>query len=210
MDGKERRLVQVSANPRFHRFQHPLADRSRHCRPRCRGRHPPALEGAFYRVQPDPQFPPLLGDDIAFNGDGMITMFHFKNGKVNFRQRWAHTDKWKLEHEAGRGPVRRLPQSADRRSLGEGRIRGTANTNAFVHGGKLYALKEDSPALVMDPVTLETEGYSDFGGNDRPDLHRPSQDRSRDRRHDRLRLCLRRACCTKDMIYYEVTPGRGR
>ena len=30
--------------------------------------------------------------------------------------------------------------------------------------GKLYALKEDSPPLVMDPLTLETEGYSDFGG----------------------------------------------
>src|SRR5690348_3306793 len=45
---------------------------------------PSALNGAFYRVQPDPQFPPLLGDDIAFNGDGMIAMFRFENGKVNF------------------------------------------------------------------------------------------------------------------------------
>jgi len=41
---------------------------------------PPELNGAFYRVQPDPQFPPRLGDDIAFNGDGMITRFHFHDG----------------------------------------------------------------------------------------------------------------------------------
>ena len=34
---------------------------------------PPELNGAFFRVQPDPQFAPMLGDDIAFNGDGMIT-----------------------------------------------------------------------------------------------------------------------------------------
>jgi carotenoid cleavage dioxygenase len=38
----------------------------------------------------------------------------------------------------------------------EGQIRGTANTNAFVFGGKLWALKEDSPGLVMDPATMET------------------------------------------------------
>ncbi|MEO7465648.1 MAG: carotenoid oxygenase family protein, partial [Sphingobium limneticum] len=67
-----------------------------------KGAVPTELDGAFYRVQPDPQFPPLLGDDIAFNGDGMISMFRFKDGQVSLRQRWAKTDKWKLEHEAGR------------------------------------------------------------------------------------------------------------
>ena len=50
-----------------------------------KGEIPPELDGAFYRVQPDPQFPPLLGDDIAFNGDGMITMFRFEHGRVDFR-----------------------------------------------------------------------------------------------------------------------------
>jgi hypothetical protein len=28
---------------------------------------PPELNGAFFRVQPDAQFPPRLGDDISFN-----------------------------------------------------------------------------------------------------------------------------------------------
>ena len=45
----------------------------------------PELDGAFYRVQPDPQFPPRLGDDIAFNGDGMITRFHLHRGQCDFR-----------------------------------------------------------------------------------------------------------------------------
>jgi carotenoid cleavage dioxygenase-like enzyme len=128
------------------------------------GEVPAEMRGAFYRVQPDPQFPPLLGDDIAFNGDGMITQFRFKDGKVSLRQRWAKTDKWKLEHEADRAlfGAYRNPLTDDPSVKGE--IRGTANTNAFVYGGKLYALKEDSPALVMDPVTLETEGYTKFGG----------------------------------------------
>jgi len=128
------------------------------------GSIPPELDGAFFRVQPDPQFPPRLGDDIAFNGDGMITRFHFHDGQCDFRQRWAKTDKWQLEHDAGAGlfGAYRNPLTDDDRV--QGKIRGTANTNAWIHGGKLYALKEDSPALVMDPATMETLGYTWFNG----------------------------------------------
>lgn len=128
------------------------------------GTIPPELNGAFYRVQPDPQFPPRLGDDISFNGDGMISRFHIHDGRCDFRQRWARTDKWKLENAAGKGlfGAYRNPLTDDARVAGE--IRGTANTNAFVFGGKLWALKEDSPALVMDPTTMETVGYEKFGG----------------------------------------------
>ena len=30
----------------------------------------------------------------------MITRFHFHQGQCDFRQRWARTDKWKLERAA--------------------------------------------------------------------------------------------------------------
>lgn len=125
---------------------------------------PPELNGAFYRVQPDPMFPPRLGDDIAFNGDGMITRFHIHDGQVDFRQRWAKTDKWKLESAAGKGlfGAYRNPLTDDESV--KGRIRSTANTNAFLFAGKLWAMKEDSPALLMDPATMETVGFEKFGG----------------------------------------------
>ena len=128
------------------------------------GTIPRELNGAFFRVQPDPQFPPRLGDDIAFNGDGMITRFHIHDGQCAFRQRWAHTDKWQLEHAAGRAlfGAYRNPLTDD--EAVKGRIRGTANTNAFIYGGKLYALKEDSPALLMNAATMDTEGYTSFNG----------------------------------------------
>jgi len=128
------------------------------------GTIPPELNGAFYRVQPDPQFPPLLGDDISFNGDGMITRFHIHDGQCDFRQRWARTDKWRLEHAAGKAlfGAYRNPLKDDESV--KGRIRGTANTNAWIYGGKLYALKEDSPALVMNAATMDTEGYTRFEG----------------------------------------------
>jgi carotenoid cleavage dioxygenase-like enzyme len=89
---------------------------------------PEDLDGAFYRVQPDPKFPPRLGDDIAFNGDGMIAMFRFRNGRVDLKQRWVQTDKWRLEKAAGKALF-----GAYRNPIGDdpsvqGRYRGTANT----------------------------------------------------------------------------------
>ncbi|MDB5405559.1 MAG: Lignostilbene-alpha,beta-dioxygenase isozyme, partial [Rhodospirillales bacterium] len=40
----------------------------------------------------------------------------------------------------------------------------TGNTNAIVHGGKLFALREDSWPTELDPDTLETRGKWNFGG----------------------------------------------
>ena len=70
----------------------------------------------------------------------------------------------RFEHDAGRAlfGMYRNPLT-DEESV-KGMIRGTANTNVMVHAGKLYAMKEDSPVLIMDPLSLETEGYSNFGG----------------------------------------------
>ncbi|WP_417320079.1 carotenoid oxygenase family protein [Emcibacter sp.] len=170
------------------------------------GEVPAEMNGAFYRVQPDPQFPPKLGDDISFNGDGMITQFRIKDGKVNFRQRWAKTDKWKLEKEAGKAlfGAYRNPLTDDESV--EGKIRGTANTNAFVHGGRLYGMKEDSPALVMDPVTLETVGYTDFDGKMTGETFTA---------HPKIdpktgNMCAfgyaSKGVLTLDMTYYEISP----
>ncbi|MFC7048782.1 carotenoid oxygenase family protein [Emcibacter nanhaiensis] len=128
------------------------------------GEVPAEMNGAFYRVQPDPQFPPRLGDDIAFNGDGMITQFRIKDGIVSLRQRWAKTDKWKLENEAGHAlfGAYRNPLTDD--PSVKGKIRSTANTNAFIFAGKLWAMKEDSPSLLMDPVTLESDTFATWDG----------------------------------------------
>ncbi|WP_374531324.1 carotenoid oxygenase family protein [Novosphingobium sp.] len=143
---------------RLNRLQGEIADLE------VEGEVPSELDGAFYRVHPDPQFAPKFADDQFFNGDGMISMFRFRNGRVDFKQRYAQTDKWKLENAAGRAlfGAYRNPLTDD--EAVKGQIRGTANTNVLVHAGKLFAMKEDSPCLLMDPNTLDTEGYTDFGG----------------------------------------------
>jgi len=128
------------------------------------GTVPEHLDGIFFRVGPDPQYPPKLGTDIYFNGDGMVSAFRFKDGRVDFKCRYARTDKFLLERKARRAlfgayrnPYFDAPEVA-------GRIRGTANTNVVYHAGHLLALKEDSPPLRMDPWTLDSKGYSDYEG----------------------------------------------
>ena len=128
------------------------------------GEVPAQLNGTFHRVHPDAQFAPMFDSDQFFNGDGMVSLFHFHDGKIDFRQRYAQTDKWKLERAAGKSlfGAYRNPLTDDASVAGQ--IRGTANTNVMVHAGRLYAMKEDSPCLLMDPLTLETEGYTQFNG----------------------------------------------
>ncbi|MGO8854129.1 MAG: carotenoid oxygenase family protein [Steroidobacteraceae bacterium] len=128
------------------------------------GEVPSQLNGTYHRVHPDAQYAPLFDNDQFFNGDGMVGLFHFRGGKIDFKSRFAQTDKWKLERRAERAlfGAYRNPLTDD--ASVKGRIRGTANTNVIVHAHQLFALKEDSPALLMDPLTLETHGYTDFGG----------------------------------------------
>jgi carotenoid cleavage dioxygenase-like enzyme len=128
------------------------------------GEVPTEIDGLFHRVQPDAQFPPMFEDDQFFNGDGMITQFSFRGGKVDLKQRYAQTDKWKVERAAGKAlfGAYRNPLTDD--PSVQGMIRSTANTTPIVHAGKLMALKEDGPPLMMDPITMETFGFSNFDG----------------------------------------------
>jgi carotenoid cleavage dioxygenase len=128
------------------------------------GEVPAEMDGAFYRVHPDPQFAPRKPGDQFFNGDGMVTMFRIKDGKVGFRQRYAKTDKWKLENAAGKALFGSYRNPLTDDPAVKGQYRGTANTNVLVFGGDLLAMKEDSPCLVMDKLSLDTDGYTDWDG----------------------------------------------
>lgn len=128
------------------------------------GEVPAQLQGTFHRVHPDAQFAPKFESDQFFNGDGLITQFRFDSGRIHFKQRFAQTDKWKLERAAGQALFGAYRNPLTDEPAVQGKIRGTANTNVIVHAKQLYALKEDSPPLLMDPLTLETQGYSNFGG----------------------------------------------
>jgi carotenoid cleavage dioxygenase-like enzyme len=173
--------------------------------PVIEGEIPADIDGAFYRVAPDPQFPPLLGDDIWFNGDGIVTMFRICGGDATLKQRWARTEKFNLEAAEGRAlfgayrnPLTDAPEA-------QGKVRSTANTNVVVHAGRLYALKEDSPPTLMDPETLETiEPVHDFGGRLKSQTFtaHPKFDPATGRMQ--AFAYAAKGLLTRDMVYYEI------
>jgi carotenoid cleavage dioxygenase len=132
------------------------------------GQIPGDIDGAFYRVGGEFFYPPLFPDDAPLSADGYISMFRIKNGRVDFRGRWIETERLKRLREAGRqlygyyrnpftdDPAVRDPAHPERRTV--------ANTAPVVHGGKLFALKEDGLPHRIDPNTLETFGPWDFDG----------------------------------------------
>src|SRR5690606_9032689 len=135
---------------------------------------PRDLDGVFYRVGPDPQYPkdPKYARDIVFDGEGHVSMFRIKDGHVDYKTRYARTQRWKAQHEARRSlfGMYRNPLTDDPSVAGLSR--GTANTQLFLHHGKLLVFKEDSPPVYMDPLTLETlDDYYTFGGKLQSQTH---------------------------------------
>ena len=128
------------------------------------GEIPSGLEGSFYRCGPDFRFPPRLGDDINHNGDGVVSAFRFRGGRVDFAMRFVRTQKYQAEDRAGRGLIGlyRNPFTDD--PLLAGTDRSLANTNVVMHAGRLLAMKEDGLPYELDPETLETRGRCDFAG----------------------------------------------
>lgn len=127
------------------------------------GSLPAAIRGAFYQVSPDPQYPPLLGQDIFFNGDGMISAFFFADGKASLRRRYVQTARLLAQRREGRSlnGIYRNTYTNDPLAAANNT---TANTAVLKYGDVLLALKEDALPYAMDPQTLETLGVYDWNG----------------------------------------------
>jgi carotenoid cleavage dioxygenase len=119
------------------------------------GKVPTDLNGAFYRVGPDAQYKMAPGN-IPFDGEGHVSMFRIKDGRVNYRSRFVRNERYLAQEKAGRilFPMYRNP-SMDDPSV-KGLSRSTANTHIINHRSFLLALKEDSPPSALNLLTLET------------------------------------------------------
>jgi all-trans-8'-apo-beta-carotenal 15,15'-oxygenase len=104
-----------------------------------------------------------------FDGDGMVSMFVFSEGRVRFRNRYVRTDHYRRGNNSMRGPAGR----------GTGTLRGDggllanafrwplsnqANTNVVLHAGQLLALWEAGKPHSLEPDTLVTNGLHDYAG----------------------------------------------
>jgi carotenoid cleavage dioxygenase-like enzyme len=129
------------------------------------GEVPTALRGTFYRVGADPAWPPFVPHDFYFNADGMVSMFRFADGYVDFRSRYVRTPRFTAEREARRSlfGAYRNPYTDDPSVAGLSR--GLANTNVYWHAGRLLASKEDSAPVQINPDTLDTVGEWTWEGD---------------------------------------------
>jgi carotenoid cleavage dioxygenase len=128
---------------------------------------PDDLDGGFYRVGPDAQYPKAVGQeyDINFDGEGHASLFRISKGHVDYRSRWVQNPRWKAQHAARRSlyGVYRNPYTDDPsvRQVS----RATQNTQVWYHNGRILAMKEDSMPAALDPHTLETlDGLYRFDG----------------------------------------------
>ncbi len=129
-----------------------------------RGEIPKDMNGALYRIGPNPQFPPRDGNHHWFAGDGMVHGFIIRDGKVDYRNRWVRTNKFNVEREAGAALFGTFGNPMTTEQSVVGQDSGLANTNIVCHAGRLLALEEGHPPFEMEGGTLDSKGYHDFGG----------------------------------------------
>jgi carotenoid cleavage dioxygenase-like enzyme len=98
------------AYPQFSGFMKPCRYEGEVQNLEVEGTIPDEIDGVFYRVMPDPQFPPYIDNDPWFNGDGMVSAFSIHDGKVAFKQRYVRTEKFVKEREAKRALLGLIPR----------------------------------------------------------------------------------------------------
>ncbi|MEH6567702.1 MAG: carotenoid oxygenase family protein [Halioglobus sp.] len=130
------------------------------------GTMPLDLNGTFYRNGPNVQVPPK-NDYHFFTGDGMVHAFTFNNGKVSHKNRWARTERFKIEQRTGESlfsgmnPLDTDPEYLDFVLTDK---EGVANTSIVLHGDRMLLLEEGHLPFEMDPDTLESHGAWSFYG----------------------------------------------
>ncbi len=130
------------------------------------GEMPPDLNGTFYRAGPNQRFNPR-GEYHLFAGDGMVHAFDIRNGRVDYRNRWVRTAKWKVEDREKRNVINPMnpfdcePEYSDFVLTDKD---GLANTAVVWHGGRLLVMEEGHPPFELDPATLESIGSWNFRG----------------------------------------------
>lgn len=128
------------------------------------GAVPKDLAGTLYRCGPDRQYPPMTAEDVFIDGEGMVHLFRFDDGHVDYRSRWVRNERFRMQEQARRSLFGRYRNRYTHDPSVRGKNPGTANTNVIWHGGKLLVLKEDSLPIELDPVTLGTRTEWNFHG----------------------------------------------
>ena len=136
--------------------------------PSVEGKIPLEIKGTLYRNGPGLFERQGYRKRNILDGDGMVQAFRFRDGKVNYRNRFVRTRKWLDESAADKYLYNtwttRRPGGMLKNMFFQGKFKGQAGVTVRVINGKLYAFDESSLPYELDPETLETlNGEIDFG-----------------------------------------------
>lgn len=128
------------------------------------GQVPERLNGVYLRNTQNPVHQPL-GVHHAFDGDGMLHQLSFRNGRVEYRNRFLRTQGFEEEQAAGGALYAGLidsPRLARRAGWGaRGGLKDTSATDVIVHAGTaLTTFYQCGEPYRYDARTLEPLGVS--------------------------------------------------
>ena len=126
------------------------------------GEIPKDIAGVYLRNTENPVHN-AIGKYHPFDGDGMLHMMHFEDGKATYRNRFVRTRGFQAEAEAG-GPLWVGMAGRPDRSLRPGFctqecIKDSSSTDIVVHAGEaLSTFWQCGEGYRLDPVTLDQLG----------------------------------------------------
>jgi len=149
------------------------------------GSIPKDINGCYIRNTENPIHDSMDGNVNyhPFDGDGMLHMLRFKDGKASYRNRWIRTKAFEEEQKAGRSLWAGLLESrlskvkSERRGWGEAmgkllKLKDSASTDVVVHAGRVipswYLCGE---AYSLNLETLETEGIAPWSPKEGMSAH---------------------------------------
>ena len=103
------------------------------------GELPADLDGVYLRNTENPVHPAIAGRYHPFDGDGMLHMVAFRDGKASYRNRFVRTDGFLAEQEAKEplwAGLAEPPSASVRDGWGaRGRLKDSSSTDVVVHAG---------------------------------------------------------------------------
>lgn len=137
--------------------------------PLVEGDLPADLDGVYLRNTENPLLP-ARERYHPFDGDGMIHSTSFREGHVEYRNRFVRTSGLAAEIEAGEALWSGIAESPKRSKRTDGwgartRMKDTSSTDVVVHRGvALSSFYQCGELYRLDPVTLSELGTETWGG----------------------------------------------
>lgn len=147
------------------------------------GEIPADLEGVYLRNTENPVHP-AISLYHPFDGDGMIHVVGFRDGKAFYRNRFVRTDGFAAEQEAGKALWAGIAErpALSLRADGWGartRMKDASSTDIVVHAGQaLSSFWQCGDLYRLDPLTLETIGKSPWAPDWGVSAHTKVDDRT--------------------------------